>query len=87
MAFGPDSDGRTRTYRVYSRQTNGGPYSLGIHTVEATADNIDEQFTALLNVDPSKGWVRWFLLVAVNGNGAFPYRATKGADGWSVTRV
>ena len=39
MAFGADSDARTRTYRLYVRQTKSGSWHRTIHTIEATADN------------------------------------------------
>lgn len=89
MPFGADSDMRTRTYRIYTRQTKLTPFKLSLQTVSANAENIDARLEYHLNIPRLAlgGWVRWFLLVAEHGEGAFPFRVTEDDNGkWKATR-
>jgi len=77
MAFGADSDGRVRTYRLYVRQTKSGTWHRTIHAFEATADNIIERAKWLADSRPNP-WCRWWLLVGEgDSQGAFTVKVTQ----------
>ena len=81
MAFGADSDARTRTYRLYVRQTKSGTWHKTIHSIEATADNYVERAERLANSRPNR-WCRWWLLVGErDSQAAFTVKVVQGENG------
>ena len=81
MAFGADSNARTRTYRLYVRQTKSVSWHRTIHTIEATADNYVQQADVLAN-SRDKAWCRWWLLVGEgDSQAAFTLKVARRPDG------